>query len=473
MKITKLLLLFNCLFPKIGESQTNVNVPSKFSNHSFQPAPSSGKWEALKVGDKVPDIWLGEIINSSLKSARISDFKGKLLILDFWSTWCTVCVAQFPKLDSLQQYFGNKITILPIGFELPNAINGIKKFVSQRKGKPNELRLPTVIQKPTDSILIQLFPTTSLPHEVWIDGNGYVIGITDHRPVTKEVIQHLLDHKSITFPSHIYDATFNKWEPLLIDGNGGADTAFAFRSLITKYNPSIAGVGKIQTQDETRTRILAVNVSLLSLLKIGFSRTDSIIGKVLPYDYLNKNFILENPVNPILKDWAEMNNKDYLETLSFNNENLFCYELILPPSFSLKEANEIMIKDIAMYFQIKPFVEKRKVKCLKLIISGKVNKASTNSPKNEQISENFLSYSCSNCAIGNLVKYMNSFYHGPIIIDSTHLTENINIDLQLSTLYDLEHLKVQLNKSGLSLAETEAELPMIVIPSSKIKSRTN
>ena len=55
----------------------------------------------LKVGDYLPDMQL-QMENYHSPTAKLSDFKGKLLILDFWGTWCTPCVAALPELERLQ-----------------------------------------------------------------------------------------------------------------------------------------------------------------------------------------------------------------------------------------------------------------------------------------------------------------------------------------------------------------------------------
>ena len=43
--------------------------------------------QALEVGDTMPDYTLKNLLNYPTKTAKISDFDVKLLILDFWSTY--------------------------------------------------------------------------------------------------------------------------------------------------------------------------------------------------------------------------------------------------------------------------------------------------------------------------------------------------------------------------------------------------
>jgi len=66
----------------------------------------------LKVGDVVPDITFQKVLNYKSSTARLSDFRGKLVILDIWSVWCSSCIAGFPKLEKLQEKYNDKIQIL-------------------------------------------------------------------------------------------------------------------------------------------------------------------------------------------------------------------------------------------------------------------------------------------------------------------------------------------------------------------------
>jgi thiol-disulfide isomerase/thioredoxin len=68
----------------------------------------------IRIGETCPDVALSPIVNFKTSHATIADFKGKLLILDFWATWCAPCVSMIPVTDSLQKEFEGKIQILSV-----------------------------------------------------------------------------------------------------------------------------------------------------------------------------------------------------------------------------------------------------------------------------------------------------------------------------------------------------------------------
>jgi thiol-disulfide isomerase/thioredoxin len=45
---------------------------------------------------------------------QLADFKGKLVLVNLWATWCAPCVEEMPSLDRLQAKLGDKLTILAI-----------------------------------------------------------------------------------------------------------------------------------------------------------------------------------------------------------------------------------------------------------------------------------------------------------------------------------------------------------------------
>ena len=109
-------------------------------------SPLQAQQPALKsitIGDTVPDITITHVYNYHDSTIKLSGLKGKLVILDFWATWCSGCVQELPKLDSLQKEFANKMQILLINQEgsktKADDETRIKAFFSKWKEKYNSV----------------------------------------------------------------------------------------------------------------------------------------------------------------------------------------------------------------------------------------------------------------------------------------------------------------------------------------------
>ena len=73
----------------------------------------------LEVGDTIPKV-LWELpfqtVNhpSGKKNILLQDFQKKLIILDFWATWCGSCISAFPKTKRIEKQFSENLQIIPI-----------------------------------------------------------------------------------------------------------------------------------------------------------------------------------------------------------------------------------------------------------------------------------------------------------------------------------------------------------------------
>ena len=80
------------------------------------------------IGSKAPDF---ELTDLSGKKVQLSDFQGKVVILDFWATWCGPCRMEIPNFVKLQTKYGDKLAIVGLTVSSPEA--DVRSF-AQKQG---------------------------------------------------------------------------------------------------------------------------------------------------------------------------------------------------------------------------------------------------------------------------------------------------------------------------------------------------
>lgn len=61
-------------------------------------------------------------------SVHISDYRGKVVLIDFWETWCKPCLASFPAIDSLKQAYPDDFVVLAVTPGFTDTIENARKF---------------------------------------------------------------------------------------------------------------------------------------------------------------------------------------------------------------------------------------------------------------------------------------------------------------------------------------------------------
>ncbi|WP_395016110.1 TlpA disulfide reductase family protein [Dongia sp.] len=134
--------------------------PPKFAGISgdFSPIDPPEQIAAPKFQDK-----MGQPVG-------LDDFKGKVVVLNFWATWCPPCVAEMPALDQLQSDLGGKdFAVVAVSTDR----QGIKKSAPfyRRAGIKN-----LSLYNDTRGSLQEAFQARSLPFTVVIDREGRLVG---------------------------------------------------------------------------------------------------------------------------------------------------------------------------------------------------------------------------------------------------------------------------------------------------------
>src|SRR5690606_39035344 len=87
----------------------------------------------------------------------------KLVILDFWATYCGACLAAMPKLDSIVQEHPDEIEVITVTGQEKELV---LEFLEKRKNRGGYVhKSPKLFG---DTILSKLFPHTFIPHYVWM-----------------------------------------------------------------------------------------------------------------------------------------------------------------------------------------------------------------------------------------------------------------------------------------------------------------
>ena len=83
--------------------------------------------EALDAGAKAPEIGLKDL---SGKTVDLASLAGKVVILDFWATWCAPCREEMPELQKFYKKYNAKGLEI-VGISVDKGPDGIKDFINK------------------------------------------------------------------------------------------------------------------------------------------------------------------------------------------------------------------------------------------------------------------------------------------------------------------------------------------------------
>ena len=115
-----------------------------------------------RIGTVAPDF----TVQDADHKVSLADFRGKIVVLNFWATWCPPCVEEMPSLVQLQERFKNKgLTVLGISVDVDG--DAYHKFLKHYK-----IDVPTV--RDSDQKTSNLYGSFKWPETYIIDRNGIV-----------------------------------------------------------------------------------------------------------------------------------------------------------------------------------------------------------------------------------------------------------------------------------------------------------
>jgi peroxiredoxin len=140
------------------------------------------------IGKPAPDFTLAD----ADRTVSLHDFKGKVVVLNFWASWCPPCIEETPALVQMQQDLGDNVKVLAVSIdEDPDAY---KRFLDRFHANFISVRDPSAHVK-------NIYGTIKIPESYIIDQNGivrrkFISSVAWTKPEIEKYLREMADHKT-------------------------------------------------------------------------------------------------------------------------------------------------------------------------------------------------------------------------------------------------------------------------------------
>jgi cytochrome c biogenesis protein CcmG, thiol:disulfide interchange protein DsbE len=102
------------------------------------------------------------------KQVQLSDLRGKVVLLNFWATWCPPCKAEMPDLEALYREYGSQQNFMILGVDVEESQAAVSAFAQQ-----NGLSFLLLLDS-QGTVSNGVYPIRSLPTSMIIDREGKI-----------------------------------------------------------------------------------------------------------------------------------------------------------------------------------------------------------------------------------------------------------------------------------------------------------
>ncbi len=283
-------IILTCLF---------LCLVSMFSLSAQTPRKNSGAdglsdLVALNPGDKIPDaVWNQPLelqyFNGQKKTIKFADLKGKLILLDFWSTGCPSCIEGIPDMELIQQRFKDKVQVVMVNSkrnkDTPERIK--KRFKKYKEDFNYTPVLPTILN---DTLFTSLLPHNTLPTIGIINSEGEFVLNSYASSITEDIIKDFLKtgvSSRFIEKSEIKNTARINTQPLV------DTTGLLFCSVMSGYRENYLGVYPAMSYSEGNSLFQVGNYFLNTCYQLAFPDAfKGVQSNLFVFDdQINKEFI--------------------------------------------------------------------------------------------------------------------------------------------------------------------------------------
>ena len=399
----------------------------------------------LAVGQPLPNGLLLQLVNHPDRTARLSDFKGKLLILDFWATWCSASRLPLPRLDSLQQAFGDQLQVLLVSYTnaRDNRATVTSFFEESRRPDGSRYRLPSVVE---DTTLINYFPHQRIPYFAWISPEGRLGALTHAEQVTAPNIRRALT-EGVMPESLLPDIDLS--QPLFTAATPPLTRMLHYSVLLKGKVDDSSARSQLRREGNAETGLLLVNMPLLDMYHLAKRHLYPAFG--------DQGLVLAGVDSALL-----FREKSGLSPMDWKARHLYSYDLRLPPDRA-KDMYRTLLEDLNRYSGYTASLELREIDCLLLVRKGRQDRLKSKGGEPQSRLYSKKAPAMQNMPLTALVSRLNSNSALPLlVVDETGYTGRVDMEIR-SGFSDLPALREALQAYGLALVPARKKVPLLVL----------
>lgn len=118
------------------------------------------------------------------KPLRLSSYRGRWVVINFWATWCAPCLREIPELAWVNEKYNTKVVVIGINYETINRVS-LKNFMSKHNINYTVVRIG-------EDLLTPFEPLLGLPSTFFVNPQGFYVS-RHTGVVTARDIKRLID----------------------------------------------------------------------------------------------------------------------------------------------------------------------------------------------------------------------------------------------------------------------------------------
>jgi thiol-disulfide isomerase/thioredoxin len=153
------------LAPGSEDRSTSSSPASSAAQDGAVTADPDVAADALAVGKPAPLHFTMTDMNGV--DVKLASFKGKVILLNFWATWCGPCKQEIPDLIQIQKQYGQDLVV--IGISIDDPLDKMKAFAGEY-----HMNYPVLMGKDRPDVEDAFGPLFGIPVSVFVDRDGNI-----------------------------------------------------------------------------------------------------------------------------------------------------------------------------------------------------------------------------------------------------------------------------------------------------------